>query len=207
MVLPVVKNKVDLAFQGLAGLGIGRFSTTGGPDVTYRPDGSLEPVKAVIAVVGLETHPTPKFDFDIYAGGDYYGRVTYLLPAGSNFFGAATTSATEIGYGSPNFRNDGCSIEGGGTVVGTGGANGEAGTCTGATKTVWAIQPQVWYRVYKGKAGTVQWGASYAYVAKVAWDGRGPNSVNTALPTITGGLVTPKVNNQIVMSSFRYYIP
>ena len=202
MVLPVVKNKIDLAFQGLGGLGIGRFSTTGGPDVTYRPDGSLEPVKAVMAVVGIETHPTPKFDFDIYGGGDYYQRLTYTLPTGSNFFGAPTTSATEIGYGSPNFRNDGCSIEGLGTVV----ASGEAGVCTGAIKTVWSIQPQIWYRLYKGKAGTVQFGASYAYVAKEAWAGRGPVANNTALPVITG-LVTPKANNQIVMSSFRYYIP
>src|SRR5208337_1854792 len=66
--MPVVKNKVDVDFQGLAGAGIGRFGTASGPDVTYNPRGAPVPVKAVQTVLGIETHPTPKFDVNIYGG-------------------------------------------------------------------------------------------------------------------------------------------
>jgi hypothetical protein len=190
-ILPIVKDKVDIDFQGLAGAGIGRFSPTSGPDVTFNRQGALVPVKAVQAVLGIETHPTPKFDFDVYGGGEYYRRVQYFLPAASNFFGETTTSATEIGYGAQDFSDKGCKIEG--------------SSCSGLTKTVWAVQPQLWYRLYKGSAGTLQFGASYAYVWREAWAGVGPGTTGT-LPALTG-LVSPKTINQIVLTAFRYYLP
>jgi hypothetical protein len=193
-VLPVVKNKVDVEFQGLAGAGIGRFGTTAGPDVTISPfNGALVPVKGVQVIAGIETHPTPKFDFNIYAGGDYYKRVSYTLPANFNFFGATVaTAGAQAGYGNQDLNDKGCSIEG--------------GTCSGVTKSILSGTAQMWYRIYKGKAGTVQFGTSYSYVHKDAWPGLSATSSTTNLNAITN-LVSPKTINQIVMTSFRYYIP
>jgi len=209
-ILPVVKNKIDVDFQGLAGAGIGRFGVTSGPDVTYNPQGDLVAVKAVQSVLGIETHPTPKFDFYLYGGGDYYRRISYFLPAGSTFFGAPTTKNAEGGYGY-QFANDStCPIEDATTGLPTSTTNGLSTTdteCSGQTKSVWAIQPQLWYRIYKGRAGTVQFGASYAYVWREAWAGRGPNASGAgSLPTVTG-LVTPKTINNVILTSFRYYLP
>jgi len=195
-IMPVVKKKVDVVIQALAGTGIGRFGVTSGPDVTFRPDGKLTPVKGFQAIVGIETHPTSKFDFNIYGGGDYYKRYTYTIPVGASLFGAAVKSPAEMGYGAPIFDDSKCQIEGG-------------SACSGQAKDVWAIQTQLWYRLYKGKAGTVQFGASYAYVYKRAWEGRGPNGTITNVNgfPVVGGLVGPTSTNNIIMTSFRYYLP
>jgi hypothetical protein len=77
------------------------------------------------------------------------------------------------------------------------------------TKSVWAIQPQLWYRIFKGREGTVQFGASYAYVYREAWPGYTSATAPTpaALAAGTVNLFTPKTINQIVMTSFRYYLP
>ena len=204
-VLPLVKSKVDFEFQGLAGAGIGRFGTTSGPDVTYKPDGSLEPVRSIQAIAGIETHPTPKFDFNIYGGGDYYQRTSYYLPATTSFFGTTiATGGAEVGYGYQDNSDSGCSTEGSYSST-----NSLSTSCSGVTKSVWAIQPQLWYRIFKGREGTVQFGASYAYVYREAWGGL-LSTTGVTPATIAAGsnsLYTPKTINQIVMTSFRYYLP
>jgi hypothetical protein len=215
-ILPVVKNKFDIDFQGLAGAGIGRFGTTSGPDVTFNPKGALVPVKAVQMVAGIETHPTPKFDFNLYGGGDYYQRVQYFIPGSAspnngNFFGAPTTANAEAGYGYEFAGDSKCNVEDPTTGLPTSTTTGLSETdtkCSGNTKLVWAIQPQLWYRIFKGREGTVQFGASYAYVYREAWAGAGPTTTAT-LPNngVLTGLVSPKTINQIVMTSFRYYLP
>ena len=223
-ILPVVKDKIDFVYQGLAGAGIGRFGVTSGPDTTYRPlinsspkalgytaDGALVPVKGTQMVVGLDTHPTPKFDWNLYYGGDYYQRVSYFIPKGSTFFGSAPTTANaEAGYGF-QFANDStCNIEDPTTGLPTSTSNGLSTTdtnCSGQTKSVWAPQTQFWYRLYKGREGTVQFGASYAYIWKEAWAGRGPSASGAGTLPIVTGQVTPKSINQIVMTAFRYYLP
>jgi hypothetical protein len=193
-ILPLVQKKLDFDFQGLAGAGIGRYGATSGPDVTYNADGKMIPVRGMQMVAGLEIHPTPRFDLNLYGGGDYYQRVSYFIPKGSDFFGWTTTANAEVGYGYQFANDSGCSTEG-------------SSTCAGNAKEVLALQPQFWYRIYKGKEGAVQFGASYAYVWKEAWAGRGANgSAVTALPDVTG-LISPKAINQIVMTSFRYYLP
>jgi hypothetical protein len=198
-ILPLVKNKIDFDYQTLVGKGIGRFGTTSGPDVTIRPDGTLVPIKAVQMVAGFETHVTPKFDFNIYAGGDYYGRTTYMLPTGSTtqLFGAAATASNLpviTGYGSPYFSNSQCNIEG-------------ASTCAGNNRYVWAVQPQIWYRLYRGKEGTVQIGASYAYVYRRSWSGLSAASTVSSTSAIGGPLTEATGINNIIMTSFRYYLP
>ncbi len=200
-IMPVVKNKVDVIFQGLGGAGIGRFGATSGPDVTFNPKGALVPVRAVLGLVGIETHPTPRFDFDLYGGGDYYQRVQYFIPKGSNFFGETTTANAEAGYGYQGLNNSGCMKE----SAYSGTTTTLATKCTAHTKVVWAIQPEFWYRIYQGPVGKVQFGASYAYVHRAAWSGENGSTAPTVPVSTT--LVRPTTNNQVVMTSFRYYLP
>ncbi|MDR3763269.1 MAG: hypothetical protein P4M01_04165 [Acidobacteriota bacterium] len=189
-ILPVIKKKLDVEFQALAGKGIGRYGTTGGPDVTENFRGDLVPVKALQAVLGIEAHPTPKLDVNFYLGDEYYGRQTYTqtFTTASNLVGA--TGTYTIGYGAPNWLDGSCAAE-----------SYSATTCMSASqnRNTWAAQPSVFYRLYKGKVGTVQFGGSYAYVYRNTWDGVTTISNTTA--------VHPKAIENIVMTAFRYTLP
>jgi len=182
-IFPVIAKKFDVEIQALAGKGIGRYGTAGAPDATFRPDNSLEPVKGLQLVVGLEGHPTPKLDIYAYGGDEYYGRTTYSIPV--------TGGTDVIGYGSPAFIDSGCNSD----------VNGLAETCQSQTRNLWAVQPGFWYRMYKGKAGTVQFGASYAYIYRRTWDGASSSSLSSA------GEARPLAIENQVMTAFRYYIP
>jgi len=49
---------------------------------------------------------------------------------------------------------------------------------------------------------------SYAYVYKDAWAGRGLSAASNVSGLVNPvGLVSPKSIEQIVMTSFRYYLP
>jgi hypothetical protein len=192
MILPVVPNKVDITFQALGGRGIGRYGTTDGPDVTFRPDGSSVPVLGYHSVLGIETHPTPKFDLYFYGGDEYYqraayydavspyGPVTEFDPNTGNFITVTPPIAT--GYGSPWFNNSGCDTELSNSPCMSGDQN----------RSVWEVTPGFWYRFWQGREGSLQLGASYSYVARKAWAG-------------VGG--TTGANENTVMTSFRYYLP
>lgn len=189
-ILPIIPKKLDIAVQGLGGKGIGRFGTTGGPDVTVRPDGSLVPIKALQAIVGIETHPTPKFDFNVYGGTEYYGRTTY---SATSLFGK--TGNAILGYGAKSFLDGGCNTEA--TTLGVTGAL--ACQSSAQNRNVWTVQPQIWYRLYRGKEGTLQFGASYAYTYRRTWDGVTSATNNT--------VVRPLAIENTVMTAFRYYLP
>lgn len=69
----------------------------------------------------------------------------------------------------------------------------EAGfSCSASLKALEAGAAGFWYRFYKGPGGTVQYGADYVYVLREAWSG-------------IGG--APRGIDNIVESSFRYYLP
>jgi hypothetical protein len=185
MILPVVKKKIDFVAQGLGGKGIGRFGTTGGPDVTVRPDGTLIPVKGLQTVAGIETHPTSKLDLYVYGGNDYYGRTTYT--SATPLFGAtvkATNAPVTIGYGAPSLIDSGCALE----------APTSTQLCQTASQNrdTWTVTPVMWYRMFKGKEGTLQFGMSYSYIHRKTWAGVGDN---------------PTGIQNIIMTSFRYYLP
>ncbi|HTO68265.1 MAG TPA: hypothetical protein VMR31_00255 [Myxococcota bacterium] len=88
--------------------------------------------------------------------------------------------ATGVGYGTPGANNVGCESD----VV---------GTCQAQNRLLWQFQPGFWYRFYRGPMGTLQMGMSYSYVHRATWEGLGG--------------VEPIGNENIVMSSFRYYLP
>ena len=50
-----------------------------------------------------------------------------------------------------------------------------------------------WYRFYQGPAGAVAWGVQYSYTQRATWSG-------------AKGL-DPRALDQMVFTSFRYYLP
>jgi hypothetical protein len=189
MVLPVVKDKVDFIFQAIGGRGIGRYGAAGGPDVTVRPDGALVAVPGYQALAGFETHPTPKFDFYVYGGDEYYGRVEYK--SATALFGAPSTTAKApvvVGYGSSLFFDGGCNLE----FPAASAPTSQLCQSAAQNRNVWTVNPGFWYRLFKGKEGTLQYGMSYAYIYRKPWAGIGGN------PTGIGNTI---------LTSFRFSLP
>jgi hypothetical protein len=170
-VLPVTK-KLDAILEGLAGVGIGRYGTSVGPDVTLRPHGTIVPIHGLQTMAGLEWHPSSSWDLYAYGGDEYYGRSAYVNASGRG-----------TGYGSPLVNNSGCSIE----------SPTATQPCEAQTRTIWQVQPGFWHRFYKGPAGTVQFGMSYSYTYRNTWVG--------------ANRLQPKAIENMIMSSFRYYLP
>lgn len=65
--------------------------------------------------------------------------------------------------------------------------------CQAQTRSLWQVQPAFWYRFYKGSAGTIAMGMSYSYTYRSTWAGLDS--------------LQPKGIENIVMTSFRYYLP
>ena len=151
---------------------MGRYGSGGGIDVTLRPDASIAPIRSYHALAGPEIHLGKNLDIYAYGGAEYYQR---------HFFGIGGTST--VGYGSVLLNNTGCRVEQ---------TSATAPSCPNQTRAAYEITPGLWYRFYKGPAGTVQMGLQYSYSARALW-------------TATGG--APKGNVSQVYSSFRYYLP
>jgi len=109
----------------------------------------------------------------------------YLYGGNEYYSRTAYVSAAglPVGYGSQLNNNSGCQVE-----VPT-----ATQPCQAQNRTLWEIEPGYWFRFYKGPAGTVAVGASYSYIQRSTWVG-------------LGGL-QPKGNENMVMTSFRYYLP
>lgn len=94
-------------------------------------------------------------------------------------YGAEEYLPRNYGYGLASINNSKCFVETG-------------FSCSASMKALESGAAGFWYRFYKGPSGTVQYGASYVYVLREAWSG-------------TGG--APRGIDNIVESSFRYYLP
>src|SRR5277367_4959801 len=190
-----IAKKVDVGIHFLGGDGIGRYGTAGLPDVTARPDGTLALIRSYQALGSLEFHATPKLDIYAYVGGEYAGRATY--------------NSGKEGYGSYDRRDDGCSVETlplaapGATINTTAvlGSNGfipgALSNCDGDARNLIEGTIGFWYRFYNGPKGRFQFGSQYSYLVKNTWSG-----VNAA-----GDGVGPHAIDNMVFTSFRYYLP
>jgi TolA-binding protein len=197
-------NKVEAGIHVLGGNGIGRYGTSGLPDSTVRPDGTLALLRNYQALGTLDLHPTPKMDVYMYVGGEYSGRDFFT------FTNEVTGATGHSGYGSPSIRNDGCSVEplpvatpgnppNTTAVLGsTGFIPGSLANCAGDARVIIEGTLGFWYRVYNGEKGRVQWGAQYSYITRDTWSG----SSGTA-----GVSSTPHGIDNMVFTSFRYYLP
>jgi hypothetical protein len=200
--MPATKY-VDFGFHGLGGTGVGRYGTSQLPDVTVHPDGTLEPIKNWQALASIELHPTPKVDFDLYGGGEYAQRTTYLSTLGSS-------AGKLIGYAPLSSLNTGCNIETLPTSTGNGLAGaapynpGTPANCLGATRVVIEGTAEIVWRFYNSpRYGRLQEAIQYSYLTRDAW--AGVTSGTFGSPTATYG--GPKATNNMVFTSFRYYLP
>lgn len=211
--VPLFSKRLDFGLKAVAGDGIGRFGSAQLADVTARPFGTLAPIRTGHGLAELEFHPNTKLDLYAYVGDEYAARASYKGYSSVKLttntltgtaFGApvkttttVTTSAGGIGgYGSPFANNSGCSAETAPTNQNT---PGTGGTCAGDTRNIIEGTIGFWHKFYNGPKGRLQWGLQYAYFTRTAWGGNG-NS--TTAPSIA-----PKAVDNMVWSSFRYYLP
>src|SRR5271157_1022850 len=104
-ILPVVRSKVDIVAEGLAGQGVGRYGAAGLPDVTLNPiNGKMLPLREARVMGGIEYHRNRRLDFYTYFGDEYVGR----------YAATAVNSSGEVvpaGYGSPLVSYANCTNE------------------------------------------------------------------------------------------------
>ena len=204
--LPIVAKKVDLVAHFQGGDGIGRYSSAQLADVTARPDGTLAPIRSAAWLGMLELHPSPKFDVYAYGGGEYAARTAYVFPNPATTPATATGQPVAVGYGSPLFNNSGCTTEGFPVSTATNSsptAPGSAGTCTGDVHNVIEGTLGFWHNMYQGSKGRLRWGIQYSYLTKVGWSGNAFN-ITTG---VAGVSQRPKAVDNMVWTSFRYYLP
>jgi len=198
-------KKFDVGLHFLGGDGVGRYGTSGLADVIARPDGVLVPMRNYQVLGTLEYHAKR---LDIYgnAGVEYEARNWFLNSANK-----------PVGYGAPGFSNLGCYtetppaststtvlVDTTGTTttvpvpgaVGTplsGGFNpGGLKNCNGDTRNIWEGTIGFWYRLYNGPKGKLQFGPQYSYLVRNTWTGQGSD---------------PSAKENMVLTSFRYYLP
>ena len=196
--VPLFHKKVDAALHFLGGDGTGRYGSATLADVTVRPDGTLAPIRNFQSLGSLEFHATPKLDIYTYVGGEYDARTSLHQ---------VWSTVPNEGYGAIGFANFGCFTEtvpssATSTATGVGGAAGfvpgSLANCTGDTRNMIEGTLGFWYRFYKGPRGTVQWGEQYSYMDRNTWSGAGATA---------GTFAAPHGVENMVMTSFRYYLP
>jgi hypothetical protein len=210
--VPVTK-KLDFAVQGAAGDGIGRYGSAQLADITLRPNGTQAPIRTAHALGGLELHPNSKLDIYAYFGGEYAWRAAYqgydaitvvktpAIPATTTTpaIPATTTTTFKVnqigGYGSPFANNSGCSTENppSNQLTPSGG-----GTCAGDTRLVVEGTLGFWHKLVQGPKGGLRWGIQYSYFSRMGWSGNNGT---------TGAGISPKAVDNMIWTSFRYYIP
>jgi len=170
---------VDFGLHGMGGSGVGRYGTSGLPDVAVHADGTLYLVKSLQGLTTLEFH-YPKVDVYFNVGAEYAGR------AGD--FDAVT--GKYVGYGTPLFVNTGCSAE---TLPGSGGFSpGGLSNCTADTRVLIEGTAGFWQKIHSGPKGRLQWGLQYSHLARQTWSGVGGD---------------PSGSEDMFFTSFRYYLP
>jgi Skp family chaperone for outer membrane proteins len=208
----LLDRRLEVAAHGLAGDGIGRYSSATLPDATAHPDGTLELLVGGSALGSVEWHTRPRLDLYAYGGGEYAKRAYY--PTGYS----VTTSPSNIymppvgqpilgGYGAPTNIVIGCETEvvPAASANGGGDVSGSAIGCTADNRNVQEGTVGDWFRFYKGPKGTLQFGLQYSYVVRHTWQGVGmPANPVTGTPEVPG---SPKAIDNMYFTSFRYYLP
>jgi hypothetical protein len=141
----VVPGLLDVQASGLVGRGIGRYASGQLPDVTFSPDGRVQPIRENVYLLGAVLHATKDLDLWTYAGEERDERAA---------FGT-------IGYGNPLFVNTGCEIE------------GSALPCTGNTRALRQYSAGFWEKFYSGPWGHAQVGLQYSHIEREAFSSVG----------------------------------
>ncbi|MGC1301333.1 MAG: hypothetical protein WA840_03060, partial [Caulobacteraceae bacterium] len=143
-VIAALPGLLDLQATGLTGKGIGRYGTSQLPDVTFAPNGRIEPIVETDWLAGGTLHATRTLDIYLFAGEEREDRQTYTA---------------SFGYGSPLLNLNGCLTEG--------------GSCSAATKYIQQETFGFWQKIYEGAFGHAQVGLQYSYTERHAFSGVG----------------------------------
>jgi len=186
-----VAKRVDFGLHALYGNGVGRYGTSTLPDATVNPDGTLAPLRSYQGLATLEWH-SPRLDVYLNGGEEYVARRYQIDPV---------THKT-VGYGAPSYVDSGCYTE---TVpsAGSGYAFGSVGSCSGNTQSLVEGTFGFWVRLYNGPKGRLQIGPQYSYLVRNAWTG----TFAAATPTTPAIYSAPHGVENMVLTSFRYYLP
>ena len=141
-----IPKMLDLQFSGAVGAGLGRYGTSGLPDITVSSTGGIKPNSETMLLAGAVVHPTPLIDLYAYAGMEQEDRNSLGTVGGVNY-----------GYGNPFNSNAGCNIE------------GSTATCTGNTQSVRQATVGIWDTIYKGAYGQFRGGLQYSYTQRTAF--------------------------------------
>jgi len=149
--MPFVNNKVELSLEGLSGQGIGRYGSSGLPDVTLHPTtGAMLPLRQGWIMGGVVYHRNSHLDLYAYGGNEYTGRYAFVSPTG-----------TAAGYGSPLVDYSSCTNE----VA--------LNACNGANRNIYEGTAGYWYRLYRGEYGRIEYGNQVVYMHRNLWSGIG----------------------------------
>jgi hypothetical protein len=204
---PVGGKKAEFGLQGAYGDGIGRYASAQIADLTLRPDGTQALIRTGHALGELVLHPNSKWDIYADFGGEYGWRTAFVgydsiaivktpgIPATSTTTAIPATTTTTIktngigGYGSIFANNSGCSTQAppANQLTPSGG-----GTCAGDTRIILQGTLGFWNKITQGPKGGLRWGIQYSYFTREGW---------------SGGGISPKAVDNMVWTSFRYYLP
>jgi hypothetical protein len=179
-------NHIVFGLHGFGGSGIGRYSVGQLSDVSIHANGTVDPIRSFQGLATLEWHGK-KLDLYSYAGVEYAARAADFDPV----------IGKEVGYGAPLFNNSGCYTELPPTVN-TGFTPATLANCTADTRALTEYTGGFWYRFYNGPRGRFQFGTQYSYITRQTWSGTG---------FVKGIGVSPEGLDNMVMTSFRYYLP
>ncbi len=215
--VPIFGKRLEVAAHGLAGNGLGRYSSSALPDATAHPNGSLELLAGGSALGRLEWHATPRLDVYGYYGGEYVKRAWYATgvsvgssdapPAALALYYPAQGDPILGGYGAPNNVVVGCNTEivPNSSANGGGDVPGSALGCVADTRNIQEGTAGYWYRFYKGPKGSLQQGFQYSYVVRHTWLGVGaPANPAASITAIPG---SPNAIDNMFFTSLRYYLP
>ncbi len=141
----IIPNLLDLQVTGITGKGVGRYGTSGLPDVAFTPSGKITAIQETAGLVTATLHATKTIDLYFVGGEEQDER-----PDG----GLAT-------YGSFTAVNTGCGIE------------ASTLTCTGNTRRLSELTFQAWDKAFTGPYGQIRLGLQYSYVAREGFSGVG----------------------------------
>ena len=181
-----IASRITLGVKGFGGSGIGRYAPGGLSDVSIHGDGTIHLIKNLEGLTTVEWHGK-KLDLYFYTGAEYASRTFDVDPV----------TGKEVGYGAPLFNNSGCYTELA-PAVNTGFTPTSPANCTADTRAVIEGTGGFWYHFYSGPRGKFQFGTQYSYATRQAWSGVGFSK---------GTGVTPEGIDNMIFTSFRYYLP
>ncbi len=182
----LAQKKVTVGLKGIYGFGVGRYGNSTIADVTVRPSGQLQPLKAFSALSTVEINPNPKLNVYMNYGGDYIYRDFVL------------NGATQVGYGTTSVNMSGCNTEPASTAANATANPGTPANCGANNKDVQEFSVGYWYNFHNSAKGRLRQGIQYSMIRRDLWSGAG----GTGNPSNGAHGV-----DNMIFTSFRYYLP